>query len=99
MEFDWNSGNRARAIRHGLSIDEIEGFFRLGPKVAPDVAHSVAEQRFIAVGPTPSGRMAFVAFCWRAGRIRPISARYMHEREVRRHAVKTTNLGSGDDNR
>jgi len=47
--------------------------------------HSIAEQRFIAVGRTPEGRPAFVAFCWRGSRIRPISARSMHAREVRRY--------------
>jgi uncharacterized protein len=85
MEFDWDNGNSAKATKHGLSRDVIEGLFRLRPRVSPDPAHSAAEQRFIAVGPTSEGRMAFAAFCWRDGRIRPISARYMHDREVRRY--------------
>jgi uncharacterized protein len=68
-----------------MSLAEIEGFFRLRPRVAPDPEHSGAEQRHIAVGRTPDGRPAFVAFCWRDGKIRPISARYMHAREVRRY--------------
>ena len=33
----------------------------------------------------PDGRPAFVAFCWRGEKIRPISARYMHDREARRY--------------
>ena len=85
MEFDWDSGNTAKATKHGLTRNVIEGFFRLRPRVSPDPAHSMAEQRFIAVGRTTEGRMAFAAFCWRDGRIRPISARYMHIKEVRRH--------------
>jgi hypothetical protein len=47
----------------------------------PDPAHSLSEQRFIAVGRTPAGRPVFIAVCFRGVRIRPISARYMHARE------------------
>ena len=85
MEFDWDRGNAVKVTKHGLTREAIEGFFRLRPRVAPDPAHSQVEQRFIAVGPTEQGRLAFVGFCWRDGRIRPISARYMHTREVRRY--------------
>lgn len=85
MNFDWDDGNRTKAQKHGLTLGEIEGFFRARPRVAPDPAHSAAETRFLAVGRTAAGRPAFVAFCWRDGRIRPISARYMHAKEVRRY--------------
>jgi uncharacterized DUF497 family protein len=85
LGFDWDEGNRAKVRKHGLTEPEIEAFFRLGPRVAPDVVHSAEEARFIAVGRTAAGRPAFVAFCWRGARIRPISARYMHSREVRRY--------------
>ncbi len=85
MKFDWDEGNRAKVQTHGLSVAEIEAFFRAGPRVAPDPVHSVAEARFIAIGRAGSGRPAFVAFCWRGDMIRPISARYMHDREVRRY--------------
>lgn len=85
MDFDWDDGNLAKCMKHGLTREEIEGFFRAHPRVAPDPEHSHAEQRFIAVGRTPEGRPAFVAFCWRGDLIRPISARYMHAREVRRY--------------
>lgn len=85
MTFDWDDGNRLKATKHGLTLAQIEGFFRARPRVAPDPAHSGAEARFIAVGRTEEGRPAFVAFCWRNGHIRPISARYMHDREVRRY--------------
>ncbi len=85
MDFDWDDGNLGKCRKHGLTREGIEGFFRARPRVAPDPKHSQAEQRFIAVGRTSEGRAAFVAFCWRGHRIRPISARYMHAREVRRY--------------
>lgn len=91
MDFDWDDGNRDKAQKHGLTIGEIEGFFRLRPCVAPDPEHSTAEQRHIAVGLTPNGRPIFVAFCWRDGKVRPISARYMHRKEAERHGYTTPN--------
>lgn len=79
-------------------------FVMAGPRVAPDVAHSVAEQHFIAVGRIPAGeegagRAAFVAFTIRqvdgARLIRPISARFMHAKEVRRYEDFEAEEGSG----
>ena len=93
MTFDWDDGNTAKCEKHGLTRVLIEAFFRAGPRVAPDPTHSATEARHIAIGRTPEGRPAFVAFCWRGGRIRPISARYMHDREVIRYEDR-----SGDDN-
>ena len=85
MEFDWDDGNRAKCLKHGVTHEEIEHTLTHGARVAPDPAHSDAEQRFIAVGRGPSGRPVFVAFCWRGARLRPISARFMHAREVARY--------------
>jgi uncharacterized protein len=84
--FDWNDGNRAKCARHGVSNAEVEELFHGSPRVAPDVAHSAAEDRFIAVGRTEKGRALFVAFTIRVKDgercIRPIGARYMHEKEI-----------------
>lgn len=84
--FDWDEGNHAKCAKHGVSVAEIEGLFRSGPHVAPDPAHSATEDRLIAIGRTAEGRALFVAFTLReSGRqrlIRPISARYMHRKEV-----------------
>jgi uncharacterized protein len=47
------------------------------------------ERRFRAIGRTTEGRSIFVVFTWRHRRkerlIRPISARYMHRKEVEAH--------------
>lgn len=85
IQFDWNDGNRTKCQKHGLTIEDIEALLRSDPLVAPDGKHSATERRFLAVGRTQSGRAAFVVFCWREGRIRPISARYMHDREARKY--------------
>ena len=87
IAFDWDHGNSTKCEKHGLTRAQIEAMFRAGLHVAPDPEHSsAAEQRFIAVGLTLEGRAAFIDFCWRDGKIRPISARYMHAREVARYA-------------
>ena len=87
--FDWDKGNRDKCQRHGVSIGEIERLFDRTVLVGPDVAHSSEERRFRAIGATPTGRRVFLVFTWRTkdGRrfLRPISARYMHRKEVAAH--------------
>ena len=87
--FDWDDGNRAKCQRHGVTIEEIEALFRGRPLVAPDMSHSDDEDRLIAIGRNGFGRAMFVAFPIRVRNrkriIRPITARYMHAREIRRY--------------
>jgi hypothetical protein len=92
--FDWDDANRDKCRKHGVSLVEIEALFASGPGVAPDLGHSGNEDRFVAVGRNEVGRPLFVAFTFRekAGRrlIRPVSARYMHAKEVARYAAQGT---------
>ena len=88
--FDWDDGNRSKVAKHGLSVEQVEAVLRGQLHVAPDPAHSGLEQRFRAVGRTaPGGRAVFIVFTLRARAgalfIRPISARFMHAKEVRRY--------------
>jgi uncharacterized protein len=94
--FDRDAGNPAKAQKHGLTLSEIEHAMRTGARIAPDPALSLAEQRFIAIGRTSAGRPVFIAFCFRGERIRPISARYIHVKEVTRYEAA---FGSEDDDR
>ena len=84
--FDWDAGNREKCGKHGVSVAEIESVFRGGAAVQPDLGHSDAEQRFKAIGRKSAGRHVFVVFAVRprdsAQLIRPISARYMHRKEI-----------------
>jgi uncharacterized DUF497 family protein len=90
--FDWDSGNRAHCQKHGVSIAEIEALLRGEPRIAPDPKHAHIEDRLIAVGRTAQGRPLFVAFTIREKfghrAIRPVSARYMHEREIRNYEAQ-----------
>ncbi|MGL4235786.1 BrnT family toxin [Tabrizicola sp.] len=87
MHFDWDNGNTAKCAKHGLTRVEIEYALSHGARYAADPAHSLTEQRFIALSRTATGRPVFIAFCWRDGRLRPISARYMHRKEAQRHGI------------
>jgi uncharacterized DUF497 family protein len=84
--FDWDSGNREKCRKHGLSLAAIEEVFAGPVMILPDLAHSQSEERFRAIGKTDAGRYVFLVFTLRdrAGKrfIRPISARYMHKKEI-----------------
>jgi uncharacterized DUF497 family protein len=84
--FDWDKGNRTKCEKHGLSSSVIEGLFNRPLAVLPDSAHSQGERRFRAVGRTDKGRGVFIVFTLRRNGdellIRPISARYMHKKEI-----------------
>ncbi len=84
--FDWDSGNKEKCQKHGVSLIEIESLFYKRLSVFPDVKYSSNEQRFIAVGITFKSRYLFIIFTIRKNTeksfIRPISARYMHKKEI-----------------
>jgi uncharacterized protein len=84
--FDWDRGNRAKCQKHGLSVALIEGLFARPLAIVPSAADSREESRFCAVGQTGSGRRVFLVFTLRRKGdkqlIRPISARYMHKKEI-----------------
>jgi hypothetical protein len=82
--FDWDGANWPKCGKHGVSQTEVEQAIVDARFVVDDTG--LGEKRLRAIGRVPSGRMVFVAFTFRErdGRvfIRPISARYMHAREV-----------------
>jgi uncharacterized DUF497 family protein len=84
--FQGDAGNWPKCGQHGLERGEIEAVFRRNPAVRPDPAHSTAETRMLAIGQSDTRRWILVAFTLRQHEggtyIRPISARYMHAREV-----------------
>jgi uncharacterized protein len=86
VEFDWDEGNLAKCRKYGVSVAEIELALSSPTIVAPDLKHSIDEQRFIAIVRNSSGRPLFIAFTFREkdGQkfIRPVSARYMHKEEA-----------------
>ncbi len=87
--FDWDEHNSAKCQKHGVALVEIEALFEDGLAVQPDIIHSDVEERFQGIGRTRTGRHVFIVFTLRVidgeQHIRPISARYMHDKEVRHY--------------
>ncbi len=84
--FEWDSRNSAKCQKHGVSLGEVEDVFVNALVEFPDPTHSEKEDRFILIGRNAEGRPIFVVFTLRQqdgqSFARPISARYMHQKEV-----------------
>lgn len=87
--FDCDAGNSAKNYKsHRVSDIECEEVFFNAPLVIPyDIIHSGLEKRYYVLGRTDKGRMLFVAFAYRAEKIRVISARDMSKKERRSYSV------------
>lgn len=84
FDFEWDAGNRTKnRTKHNVSIEEVESVFRakravpLGIQVLP----VVQEQRCGVIGSSADGRVLQIAFVFRRGRVRVISARPAHRKE------------------
>lgn len=93
-EFNWDAGNITKCQKHGLSLQDIESIMRSDRlTIAPDWRNSLKEERYIAIG-LHNSRPVFVSFTMRKNAdqilLRPISARYMHQKEAKRYAQKST---------
>lgn len=94
MEFDgfeWDEGNWPKCGKHGVGKEEIEAVFaQADVTVFRDSGHSEDEDRFLAFTPNAAPRQGIlVGFTERVRDglkfIRPVTARYMHAKEVRRY--------------
>lgn len=89
--FDWDDGNWPKCGKHGVSREEIEQVLLGTPAVMADPHHD--ELRMRAIGKTKVGRYVFLVFMLRKfggqTRLRPISARYMHQKEIDYYEHKT----------
>jgi uncharacterized DUF497 family protein len=94
--FDWDAGNLEKCQNHGVSVADIEGRFARPYTIRVDVEHSLAEERLRAMGKTNTGRYVFLVFTIRERNgerlIRPISARYMHGKEVDHYEGENSGL-------
>ena len=94
--FEWDRGNRTKCQKHGVSVEAIETLFAGPVAILPDDGHSENEQRFRAIGWANKNRAIFVVFtlrhCGDAVLIRPISARYMHKKEIKTYEKENPDL-------
>jgi uncharacterized DUF497 family protein len=81
-ELDWDEEIEDHIANHGVSPEEAEEAI-LDPRQVPDVAYSTpTERRYAIVGATESGRILFVVFTMRRGRVRIVTA-YSAPRKAR----------------
>jgi uncharacterized DUF497 family protein len=85
LGLEWDDGNFAKCQKHGVTPEEIEDVLTSGRMVRfPDP--NPDEPRLRGIGTTKAGRYVFIVYTLRPAadgmRIRPISARYMHRKEV-----------------
>jgi len=98
-QFEWDHFN-ADKIRqkHKVEPRECEEVFFNYPLVAPDVSHSTIEKRYSALGKTNTGRLLYIIFTERKGKIRVISAWNANKKQRRlyyenaKESEKNTNL-------
>ncbi len=93
--FDWDDGNWPKCAKHGVSKAEIEFVIRHAQFVVDD-PHPV-EKRYRTALKANTGRYVFVAFTLRYKEgltlIRPISARYMHDKEIKSYETQMARIG------
>ncbi len=69
------------------------------PFLYPDYDHSVNEERTVAIGTNRVGRLVFVIFTIRMSGlrelVRPVSARYMHRKEIQKYEQIRAAKGTG----
>ncbi|MDQ3011049.1 MAG: BrnT family toxin [Acidobacteriota bacterium] len=85
-DFFWEPTKAARVLaERGLSLEEVKTVFEDAfLDIVPDLAHSLEEARFTAIGTSAGGRLLVVTFTDRGQTIRIITAREATPKE-RRH--------------
>ncbi len=96
LAFEWDRGNLDKSHRkHGVTPNEAEYVFvDKYSVVLPDEKHSAIEKRYAIFGKSNLNRYIYIIFTIRKGRIRIISARRMHRKELDKYenSTKSTNV-------
>ncbi|WP_273789889.1 BrnT family toxin [Bartonella sp. ML70XJBT] len=83
---NWDEGNWPKCAKHGVSKKEIEYLFTEPGNLVIKNDPNVKEKRFRTIGRSYNERYIFLAFTLRTTKnelfARPISARYMHQKEI-----------------
>ena len=77
MKFEWNLDKAALNFeKHGISFQEAATVFNDNLSVTfPDLAHSIAESRYVIIGVSRFGQLLVIAHTERGEKVRIISAR------------------------
>ena len=89
-DFDWDSGNRDKNLKHSVSWEDVESlfgspYFFEGRIVEPDRS----EPRYLILGKDRQDRYLALVFTLRRGRLRTICCRRMRKKERDRYETHT----------
>lgn len=84
--FEWDEGNRLKVSKR-METEIAEAAFLGEPALYCDEVHSSKEPRWFLMNRVEK-RYVFLAFTLRGNKIRVISARFMHQREVKKYGKK-----------
>ncbi|MBL6761075.1 MAG: BrnT family toxin [PS1 clade bacterium] len=93
LSFEWDLGNWPKCGKHGLSKEVIEYALNAVQLVREVQRRADSERRFQAVCLSPDGAYVFIVFVVRNRRIRPVSARPMHMKEVQKYEKDSQRKG------
>ena len=90
-EFQWDKGNKGKNYsKHKVTDQECEeSFFDQQKKIFKDLLHSGHEDRYILLGKTKEGRILFIVFTLRSGKVQVISGRDLNRKERHLYEQKT----------
>lgn len=84
--FEWDDANKEKVTKR-MAIQTAEAAFLGEPAIYFDQAHSEGEPRWFLMNRVGT-RDLFLAFTIRGDKIRVISARFMHKKEVKKYGKK-----------
>jgi uncharacterized DUF497 family protein len=84
--FDWDDGNWPKCGKHGLEQSDIEAAFYADAYRLLEAPPRGSEERFVLIA-FSQAHWVSVVFTKRERFVRPISARYLHAREVLRYVT------------
>lgn len=84
--FEWDEANQDK-IKKRISLKLVEAAFLGEPLIMYDAQHSHIEPRWFLINRV-GDRYVVVIFTVRKNKVRVISARHMHKREIKKYAKK-----------
>jgi uncharacterized protein len=82
---DWDEGNEEHILGHGVAPFEVEEALLDPQGLRADAHNAPGERRFAFIGATEDGRVLFVVYAERNGKVRPITARDASAAQKRRY--------------
>lgn len=83
--FDWDESNEDHVLAHGIAPVEVEEALLDPTGLRADARNAPGEKRFAFLGSTEEGRVLFIVYAERYGKVHPIPARDANVVQKRRY--------------